>query len=144
MQPEGAIERAPHRVAVRRQIAADDALKAILTSLDDSKAEDIVTIDIAGKSALADYMVVASGRSQRHVSAIAEHIDRDLSEAGGRIARIEGVPHCDWVLLDAGDVIVHIFRPEVRSFYNLEKMWAATDEPQPVKAKVPAQDQTGA
>jgi ribosome-associated protein len=143
MQPEGAIERAPHRVAVRRQIAADDALKAILTSLEDSKAEDIVTIDIAGKSALADYMVVASGRSQRHVSAIAEHIDRDLSEAGGRIARIEGVPHCDWVLLDAGDVIVHIFRPEVRSFYNLEKMWAAADEPQPVSAKAPAQDASG-
>jgi ribosome-associated protein len=142
MQPEGAIERAPHRVAVRRQIAADDALKAILTSLDDSKAEDIVTIDIAGKSALADYMVVASGRSARHVSAIAEHIDRDLSEAGGRIARIEGVPHCDWVLLDAGDVIVHIFRPEVRSFYNLEKMWAA-DEPQPAPTKAPAQDQPG-
>nr|WP_029074964.1 ribosome silencing factor [Kaistia adipata] len=128
---------------MRRQIAADDALKAILTSLEDSKAEDIVTIDIAGKSALADYMVVASGRSQRHVSAIAEHIDRDLSEAGGRIARIEGVPHCDWVLLDAVDVIVHIFRPEVRSFYNLEKMWAAADEPQPVKAKAPAQDLPG-
>jgi ribosome-associated protein len=129
MQPEGAIQRAPHRVAVRRQIAADEALKAILTTLEDSKAEDIVSIDIAGKSALADYMVVATGRSQRHVSSIAEHISRDLTEAGGRVARVEGVPHCDWVLLDAGDVIVHIFRPEVRSFYNLEKMWSA-EEPQ--------------
>ena len=128
MQPEGAIQRAPHRVAVRRQIAADEALKAILTTLDDSKAEDIVSIDIAGKSALADFMVVATGRSQRHVSSIAEHISRDLIEAGGRVARVEGVPHCDWVLLDAGDVIVHIFRPEVRSFYNLEKMWSAGDD----------------
>ncbi|WP_018183085.1 ribosome silencing factor [Kaistia granuli] len=114
---------------MRRQIAADEALKAILTTLEDSKAEDIVSIDIAGKSALADYMVVATGRSQRHVSSIAEHISRDLTEAGGRVARVEGVPHCDWVLLDAGDVIVHIFRPEVRSFYNLEKMWSA-EEPQ--------------
>jgi len=137
MQPEDAIQRVPHRVSVRRQIAADEALKAILTTLEDSKAEDIVSIDIAGKSALADYMVVATGRSQRHVSAIAEHIDRDLTEAGGRIARIEGVPHCDWVLLDAGDVIVHIFRPEVRAFYNLEKMWAA-DEP-----SIPAREQPG-
>jgi len=112
---------------VRRQIAADEALKAILATLEDSKAEDIVSIDIAGKSALADYMVVATGRSQRHVSSIAEHISRDLTEAGGRVARVEGVPHCDWVLLDAGDVIVHIFRPEVRSFYNLEKMWSADE-----------------
>ena len=128
MQPEDAIQRAPHRVAVSRQIAADEALKAILTTLDDSKAEDIVSIDIAGKSALADFMVVATGRSQRHVSSIAEHISRDLIEAGGRVARVEGVPHCDWVLLDAGDVIVHIFRPEVRSFYNLEKMWSAGDD----------------
>ena len=127
MQPEDAIQRAPHRVAVRRQIAADEALKAILATLEDSKAEDIVSIDIAGKSALADYMVVATGRSQRHVSSIAEHISRDLTEAGGRVARVEGVPHCDWVLLDAGDVIVHIFRPEVRSFYNLEKMWSADE-----------------
>lgn len=113
---------------MRRQISADEALKAILTTLDDSKAEDIVSIDIAGKSALADFMVVATGRSQRHVSSIAEHISRDLIEAGGRVARVEGVPHCDWVLLDAGDVIVHIFRPEVRSFYNLEKMWSAGDD----------------
>lgn len=112
---------------MRRQIAADEALKAILATLEDSKAEDIVSIDIAGKSALADYMVVATGRSQRHVSSIAEHISRDLTEAGGRVARVEGVPHCDWVLLDAGDVIVHIFRPEVRSFYNLEKMWSADE-----------------
>ena len=140
MQPEDAIQRVPHRVSVRRQIAADEALKAILTTLEDSKAEDIVSIDIAGKSALADYMVVATGRSQRHVSAIAEHIDRDLTEAGGRIARIEGVPHCDWVLVDAGDVIVHIFRPEVRAFYNLEKMWSADES---LSAPAPSREQPG-
>ena len=110
---------------MRRQIAADDVLKAILDSLDDSKAEEIISIDIAGKSALADYMVVASGRSQRHVGAIADHLSRDIEEAGGRVGRVEGMPHCDWVLIDAGDVIVHVFRPEVRSFYNLEKMWSA-------------------
>lgn len=140
MQPEDAIQRVPHRVAVSRQIAADEALKAILTTLEDSKAEDIVSIDIAGKSALADFMVVATGRSQRHVSAIAEHISRDLTQAGGRVARVEGVPHCDWVLLDAGDVIVHIFRPEVRSFYNLEKMWSADES---LSAPTPAREQPG-
>jgi len=122
---EAATDRAPLRTAVRRQIAADDVLKAILESLDDSKAEEIVSIDIAGKSALADFMVVATGRSQRHVGAIAEHLRRDLEEAGGRVASIEGMPHCDWVLIDAGDVIVHVFRPEVRTFYNLEKMWSS-------------------
>ena len=115
----------PQKAAVRRQIAADDVLTAILESLDDSKAEDIVSIDIAGKSALADFMVVATGRSQRHVGAIADHLDRDIVAAGGRVGSIEGMPHCDWVLIDAGDVIVHVFRPEVRSFYNLEKMWSA-------------------
>jgi ribosome-associated protein len=110
---------------VRRQIAADDVLKTILDSLDDSKAEEIVSIDIAGKSALADFMVFASGRSQRHVGAIADHLRRDIEEAGGRVTSVEGMPHCDWVLLDAGDVIVHVFRPEVRTFYNIEKMWSA-------------------
>jgi ribosome-associated protein len=121
---------------MRRQIAANDVLKAILESLDDSKAEDIVSIDIAGKSALADFMVIASGRSQRHVGAIADHLTRDLTEAGGRIASVEGMPHCDWVLIDAGDVIVHVFRPEVRSFYNLEKMWSP-DAAKPAIRAVP-------
>ncbi|MCX5494679.1 ribosome silencing factor [Kaistia dalseonensis] len=110
---------------MRRQIAANDVLKAVLESLDDSKAEDIISIDIAGKSALADHMVVATGRSQRHVGAIADHLSRDLAEAGCRVGSVEGMPHCDWVLIDAGDVIVHVFRPEVRTFYNLEKMWSA-------------------
>ena len=89
------------------------------------KAEDSVAIDLAGKSSIADYMVVTSGRSQRHVSAVAEHIVKDLKAAGAVQIRVEGMRQGDWVLIDAGDVIVHVFRPEVRTFYNLEKMWAA-------------------
>jgi ribosome-associated protein len=105
--------------------ATGKALKTVLASLEDAKAEDPVTIDIANKTVLGDYMVVASGRSHRHVSAIADRLVRGLKEAGVGPVRIEGLPHCDWVLIDAGDLIVHIFRPEVREFYNLEKMWQA-------------------
>ena len=97
----------------------------VLQSLEDAKAEQTVAIDITGKSSLADHMVVASGRSQRHVGAVADQMVTALREAGYGKPRIEGLPHCDWVLVDAGDVIVHIFRPEVREFYNIEKMWAA-------------------
>lgn len=110
------------------QVAADapgNALKTVLTSLEDAKAEDTVAIDIQGKSALGDHMVVASGRSHRHVGAIADRVVSGLKAAGFGPVRVEGLPHCDWVLLDAGDLIVHIFRPEVRTFYNLEKMWMA-------------------
>ncbi|MFB2551446.1 ribosome silencing factor [Ensifer soli] len=107
--------------------AADRALQLVLESLEDSKAEDIVTIDIAGKSALGDYMVVVSGRSGRHVSAIADHLLRDLKEEGFGSLRAEGLETGDWVLIDTGDIIVHIFRPEIREFYNIEKMWAAPD-----------------
>jgi ribosome-associated protein len=81
-------------------------------------------IDLKNKSSVADCMIVASGRSQRHVGALADHILRALKEAGEGKAKVEGMPHCDWVLIDAGDVIVHIFRPEVRAFYNLEKIWS--------------------
>jgi len=88
------------------------------------KAEDTVTIELAGKTALADFMVVTSGRSNRQVGAIADRLLEDLHKAGIPDLRVEGMPHCDWVLIDAGDVIVHVFRPEVRAFYNLEKMWA--------------------
>jgi ribosome-associated protein len=88
------------------------------------KAEDVVTIDLAGKSSLADYMVVASGRSHRHVTSIAENVVKDVELAGVKRVRVEGQRQGDWVLIDAGDVIVHVFRPEVRDFYNLEKMWA--------------------
>lgn len=105
----------------------EDVLEAITTSMDDSKAEDIVTINIQGKSALGDYMIVASGRSHRHVGAIADHLLRDLKEKGYGKPRIEGLPHCDWVLIDTGDIVVHLFRPEVRDFYGLEKMWQAPD-----------------
>lgn len=93
------------------------------TSLDDDKAEDITVIDLHGKSTIADFMVIASGRSQRHVGAMAEHLRDKLKAAGARLPTTEGMPQCDWVLIDAGDVIIHIFRPEVRDFYNLEKMW---------------------
>ncbi len=105
--------------------ASGEALKTVLSSLDDAKAEDTVTIDIQSKSALGDYMVVASGRSHRHVAAIAERLVADLKEAGVGPVRVEGLRHGDWVLIDAGDLIVHVFRPEVREFYNIEKMWAA-------------------
>jgi len=88
------------------------------------KAEDTVTIDLTGKSSIADAMVVATGRSQRHVGSIADNVIKDLQKAGLRGIKVEGMRQADWVLIDAGDVIVHVFRPEVRAFYNLEKMWA--------------------
>ena len=90
------------------------------------KAEDSIVIDLTGKSSIADYMIVTSGRSQRHVSAVADHVIKDIEEAGGPRARVEGMRQGDWVLIDAGDVIVHVFRPEIRAFYNLEKMWSGT------------------
>jgi ribosome-associated protein len=96
----------------------------ILGKLDDDQAQDIVHIDLKDKSSVADTMIVASGRSHRHVGAIADHLLRALKEAGYGKARVEGLPHCDWVLIDAGDVIVHLFRPEVRGFYNIEKIWS--------------------
>ena len=88
------------------------------------KAEDTTTIDLRDRSSLADTMVVTSGRSNRHVGSVADRVLENLREAGLKNLRVEGMPHCDWVLIDAGDVIVHVFRPEVREFYNLEKMWA--------------------
>lgn len=108
----------------------ESQLDIILTSLDDSKAEETTHIDIVGKSPVADHMVVTSGRSHRHVNAVTDRLLRDLKDAGQGTPKVEGVPACDWVLVDTGDVIVHIFRPEVRDFYNLEKMWntIAADE----------------
>ena len=106
---------------------AAPALPTVLASLEDSKAENIVPIDIQGKSSLADHMVIASGRSHRHVAAVAEHLLTALKDAGFGNARVEGLSGADWVLIDAGDVIVHVFRPEVREFYNLEKMWMTPD-----------------
>lgn len=100
-----------------------DLLKRILTSLDDDKAENIVTVDLDGRSALADAAVIASGRSSRHVAAIADHLARKLKEGGYGTRPISGAATGDWVLVDAGDVIVHLFRPEVREYYDLEGMW---------------------
>lgn len=101
--------------------------------LEDMKAEETVEIDLAGKTSLADTMIITSGRSQRHVGSIADKILQEMKEKGFGTARVEGLPACDWVLIDAGDVLVHIFRPEVRGFYNLEKMWGA-DRPAGVAA----------
>lgn len=104
---------------------SEGLLATILRVLDDAKAEETVKIDLVGKTSLADAMVVTTGRSNRHVSAIADQVIEELKTQGYRNLRVEGQPHCDWVLIDAGDVILHVFRPEVRSFYNLEKMWGA-------------------
>jgi ribosome-associated protein len=101
----------------------------ILDSLDDDQAIDVVSIPLEGKSSIADFMVIASGRSARQVAAIAPKLAERLKAAGSGSPRIEGLPAADWVLIDAGDVVVHLFRPEVRSFYNLERMWGFGDEP---------------
>lgn len=118
----GATPRAANRPAPGIDVEA--TTKVVLTSLEDDKAEDILAIDIRGKSSFADMLVVASGRSSRHVGALADHVMRKLKEAGVKDVRVEGLPQGDWVLVDAGDVVVHLFRPEVRSFYNIEKIWA--------------------
>ena len=123
---DGVSSQLPPHAAPPARDAKREALTAVLASLEDSKAEDIVTIDIAGKSALGDYMVVASGRSHRHVAAVADNLLKALKDVGTR-ARVEGLNSADWVLIDAGDIIVHVFRPEVREFYGIEKMWQAPD-----------------
>ena len=105
-------------------VGSTDLENAILAKLDDDKAQDIVLIDLRGKSPMSDAMIVASGRSHRHVGALADHLQRLMKEMGLGRVKVSGLPHCDWVLLDAGDVIVHLFRPEVRSFYNIEKIWS--------------------
>ena len=102
---------------------SDTLLAAVLSSLDDDKAEDVVQIDLRGKTAIGDHMVVCSGRSSRQVSAISEKLVERLKTEFGHFSRIEGKNTGDWVLVDTGDIIVHIFRPEVREFYQLEKMW---------------------
>ena len=115
------------RKAVAKSIAdqTQDLLKIVETSLDDDKAEDIVAIDLRGKSTIADYMVIATGRNSRQLAAMASHLDAKLTKAGIKRVSIEGATQGDWVLLDGGDVVVHLFRPEVRTFYALEKMWGA-------------------
>lgn len=107
-----------------QSLRAETVRRIASGSLREDKAEDVTVIDLAGKTTLADFMIIASGRSRRHVTAIAEHLAARLKRHGMGAIGIEGLAQADWVLIDAGDVIVHIFRPEVRSFYNLEKMWA--------------------
>jgi len=122
---EGVSVRSPSAAPLLAANASGEALKTVLASLEDAKAEDTITIDIQNKSSIGDFMVVTSGRSHRHVGAIADRLIGDLKNAGIGPVRVEGLPNCDWVLVDAGDLIVHVFRPEVREFYNIEKMWSA-------------------
>ena len=100
----------------------------VLRSLDDDQAVDVITIPLAGKSSIADHMVIASGRSTRQVASMAQKLTERIKGELGRTVRIEGLPIADWVLIDANDVIVHLFRPEVRTFYNLERMWAFEEQ----------------
>lgn len=109
-------------------------VEAVVASLDDDKAEDVIAIDLKGRTSIADQMVIASGRSARQVGAMADHLIEKLKAIGVRAA-VEGLPQCDWVLVDGGDVIVHLFRPEVRAFYNLEKMWGVERAEKPVAAE---------
>lgn len=110
----------------RPQAAFTTLLDLAEKTLTDGKAEDLVVIDLQGKTGIADHMVIATGRSQRQVLALAERMLQALKDHGFGRAAVEGLPHGDWVLIDAGDVIIHLFRPEVRAYYNLEKMWGAT------------------
>lgn len=111
-------------------LAADALLSLILSSLTEDAAEDVVSIPLAGKSEVADYLVVASGRSARHVGALAEKLATRIKEASGMLCRSEGKEMGDWVLVDCGDVVVHIFRPEVREFYDIEKLWSVNPRSQ--------------
>ena len=114
--------------AAADMVTSEAQLATILKSLDDDKAEDVVQIDLRGKTAIGDYMVICSGRSTRQVSAISEKLAQRIKDSYGLTPRIEGKDVGDWVLIDTGDVIVHVFRPEVRDFYQLEKMWLAPGE----------------
>lgn len=128
-QPEGTktLTSSAPRLQAAKQATVEDiraVAESLAKSLDDDKAEDLLFIDLQGKSSLADFMIIASGRSGRHVAALADHISQEAKKLTGRPASVEGMPNADWVLIDTGDVIVHLFRPEVREFYNLEKIWA--------------------
>ena len=121
-----------------QQRGAPDEVEAlhelVLRSLDDDQAVEVVSIPLSGKSSIADHMVIASGRSTRQVASMAQKLSERIKQELGRNVRIEGLPVADWVLIDADDVIVHLFRPEVRTFYNLERMWAFEESPAPVTA----------
>jgi ribosome-associated protein len=119
--PKKAAAKAKKPAAVRD--SATETLNLVLARLDDMKAEETVTIDLRGRSAFSDYMVVTTGRSNRHVGAVAENVAKGLKEAGQKKLHVEGLTNCDWVLIDTGEVILHVFRPEVREFYNLERLY---------------------
>ena len=112
-----------HEAQSRPVLDTEELLSLVRKRLDDDQAEDVVVVDLHGKSTMCDYMVIASGRSQRQVAAMADHLAQLVKANRARAPAVEGLPHADWVLIDGGDVIVHLFRPEVRRFYNLEKMW---------------------
>lgn len=130
-KPKAAKPPAPKKSSIPAEV--QKLHKLILKSLDDDKAEDIVSIDLTGKSSVADFLVIASGRSSRQVAAMAEHLVERISATVGRKLKAEGKAVGDWVLIDTGDIVVHLFRPDVRGFYNLEKMWGATI-PEPAAA----------
>lgn len=120
---------APKTKSAKPESPVDMLHDLILTSLDDDQAVETVSIPLAGKSSIADYMVIASGRSTRQVASMAHKLADKIKAATGERVKIEGLPTADWVLVDAGDIVVHLFRPEVRSFYNLERMWGFGDSP---------------
>lgn len=124
---------APRGAATDEDQAVTELHELVLRSLDDDQAVEVTSIPLKGKSAIADHMVIASGRSTRQVASMAEKIARRVKEELGRNVKIEGLPTADWVLIDAQDVIVHLFRPEVRTFYNLEKMWAFDGDGAPMR-----------
>lgn len=126
-QPATAGAAAPATVLPAAEPGSLHAL--VLSSLDDDQAQELVSIPLEGKSSIADHMIIASGRSTRQVTAMAQKLAERIKQAGFGHARIEGLPAADWVLVDAGDVVVHLFRPEVRTFYNLERMWGFGDGP---------------
>ena len=118
----------------RPPIDVETLHRLVLQSLDDDQAVEIISIPLAGKSSIADHMVIASGRSTRQVASMATKLAQKIKDQVGRSPRIEGLPAADWVLIDADDVIVHLFRPEVRTFYNLERMWAFGDDAPPQRS----------
>jgi ribosome-associated protein len=122
--PESALRGTAPSERVSKETSSSALVDQITFWLDEANAEDIVSIELAGKSSIADHMMIASGRTDRHVGAIADQLQRHLKEAGCAKVRVEGMQTCDWVLIDTGDIIIHLFRPEVRDFYNLEKMWS--------------------
>ena len=126
---EAARKSAPQTETVSERPVSQALLDQITAWLDEAKAEEVVTIGLKGKSSLGDFMVIATGRTDRHVGAIADQLAQKLRAEGYAGIRVEGQPQCDWVLVDAGDVIVHVFRPEVREFYNLEKLWTPDRTP---------------